>query len=88
MLVDAILLVHYNAIIMQRKLIKVGTSAAVLIPKSLMDEQGMKIGDMIDIDVSKKGKATVKSVIDPKVTQWTDEFIEEYKPLLKKLAHS
>jgi len=88
LLVDAILLVHYNAIIMQRKLIKVGTSAAVLIPKSLMDEQGMKIGDMIDIDVSKKGKATVKSVIDPKVTQWTDEFIEEYKPLLKKLAHS
>lgn len=72
---------------MQRKLIKVGTSAAVLIPKAVMDERGMKIGDMIHIEVSKKG-AAAQPVIDPEVIQWTDEFIAEYKPLLVKLADS
>lgn len=73
---------------MQRKLIKVGTSAAVLIPKALLDEQGMKIGDTIHIEVSKKSRATSASPIDPSVIQWTDRLIEEYRPLLKKLASS
>jgi len=70
---------------MQRKLIRVGTSAAVLIPKAFLDEQKMKIGDEVHIELFKKAAAK-KAVIDPKVVQWTDEFIEEYKPLLQKLA--
>ena len=73
---------------MQRKLIQVGTSAAVLIPKSVMDEYRMKIGEIVEIEVSKKGKTNVEPKIDPKVIQWTEEFIAEYKPLLKKLADS
>ncbi|OGL72924.1 hypothetical protein A3D73_01305 [Candidatus Uhrbacteria bacterium RIFCSPHIGHO2_02_FULL_60_44] len=72
---------------MQRKLIKVGTSAAVLIPKAVMDDQRMKIGDTIHVEFSKKGTAA-HPVIDPEVIQWTDEFIAEYKPLLLKLADS
>ncbi len=73
---------------MQRKLIKVGTSAAVLIPKSVMDEQGVKIGDMVEIEMSEKTSASAKMKIDPKIIQWTDEFIKEYRPLLEKLANS
>ena len=73
---------------MQRKLIKVGTSAAVLIPKAMLDEQGMKIGDMIHIEVSKKSRTASAGPIDPSVIQWTDRLIEEYRPLLKKLASS
>lgn len=72
---------------MQRKIIKVGTSAAVLIPKSVMDEQGVKIGDMVEIEMT-EGSRTPKMKIDPKVIQWTDEFIKEYRPLLDKLADS
>ena len=79
---------HYNGIIMLRKLIKVGTSAAVLIPKAVMDEQKMKIGQTINIEVSLKGRGAPERAIDPKVIQWTDEFIAEYKPLLKRLANS
>ena len=84
---DSVSFFNYNAIIMQRKLIKVGTSAAVLIPKAVMDEQGMKIGDLVHVDVSKKG-TPARTVVDPKIVQWTDEFIAEYRPLLKKLADS
>lgn len=71
---------------MQRKLIQVGTSAAVLIPKSVMVERGMRIGDMVEIEVVKKGKSIPKTDIDPEVVQWTNHFIEKYRPLLKKLA--
>lgn len=76
----------YNAIIMQRKLIKVGTSAAVLVPKEVLEAEGVKIGDMIHVEFSstQKGSAT----IDPEVIQWTDEFIAEYRPLLEKLTNS
>lgn len=73
---------------MQRKLIKVGTSAAVLIPKSVMDEQGVKIGDMVEIEMSEKTSGSAKMKIDPKIIQWTDEFIKEYRPLLAKLTNS
>jgi hypothetical protein len=73
---------------MQRKIIKVGTSAAVLIPKAVLDEQKMKIGDMVHVEVLKREPKTEKQVIDPRIIQWTDEFMEEYRPLLKKLTNS
>lgn len=73
---------------MQRKLIKVGTSAAVIIPKAMLDEQGMKIGDTVRVEIFKKTRDDSRSVVDPKIIQWTDEFIKEYRPLLKKLADS
>jgi len=73
---------------MQRKLIKVGTSAAVLIPKALMDEQGMKIGDLVHVDVSKKAPIAAKAGIDPEILEWTKKIRSRYAPLLKKLANS
>ena len=73
---------------MQRKLIKVGTSAAVLIPKAVLEEQGFKIGDLIHIEVSSKASVSAKPVIDPAVLEWTDKLIKRYRPLLKKLASS
>jgi len=72
---------------MQRKIIKVGTSAAVLIPKSVLDEQRMKIGDTVHVAVSKKALAS-DAAIDPKVIEWTDKLMKRYKPMLKKLASS
>lgn len=75
---------------MQRKLIKVGTSAAILIPKAILDEQGVKIGDMVDVELRKndaKGAAR-QTVVDPRVIEWTDEFIEKHQAVLKKLAKS
>lgn len=73
---------------MQRKLIKVGTSAAVLIPKSVMDEQGMKIGDQVHVEVSKKARVGSQKDIDPAVLEWTEKLRKRYQPMLKKLASS
>lgn len=73
---------------MQRKLIKVGTSAAVLIPKALMDEQGMKVGDVIHVEISKTASTAAKNAIDSEVLEWTKKIRSRYAPLLKKLAHS
>ncbi len=77
---------YYNAIIMQRKLIRVGTSVAVLIPKAVLEEQGVHVGDMVHVEVSKRDMTKKSSAINPELIQWTDEFIAEYKGLLKKLA--
>ena len=79
---------HYNAIIMQRKLIKVGTSAAVLIPAEVLKEQGVKIGDIVSISLSKEGKSPKKPAVDPALLEWTEKLMKRYEPTLKKLAHS
>ena len=73
---------------MQRKLIKVGTSAAVLIPAEVLKEQGVKIGDIVTISLSKEGKTPKKLVVDPEVFEWTKKFRKRYQPLLNKLASS
>lgn len=71
---------------MQRKLIKVGSSAAVLIPKALLDELKVKIGDTVHIEMAKKAHAATPSVVDPEIVQWTEDFIATYRPLLKRLS--
>lgn len=72
---------------MQRKLIRVGTSAAVIIPKVKLEELNVGIGDTVYLDISSTPK-NEQVLIDPAVVQWTDEFIKEYQPMLKKLASS
>ncbi len=71
---------------MQRKLIKVGTSAAVLIPKAVLNELRLKIGDMVHVEISKKPISPLASV-DPEMIRWIDEFRKRNRLLLKKLTH-
>lgn len=73
---------------MQRKLIKVGTSAAVIIPKSVLYEQGIKIGDTVHVKVSKKEATKPALDIDPEIFEWTKKFRQRYQPLLNKLKNS
>lgn len=73
---------------MQRKLIRVGTSAAVLIPKATLDELQAGIGDTVYIEISKDKKTFEEQVIDPSVLAWTEKLRKRYKPMLKKLASS
>ncbi len=80
---------------MKQKIIKVGNSAAVLIPKSVLDEEGVKIGTTVNsthkadmgsyvIDFPKKTKA--KSPASREFNRWLDQFIEEDGELLDELA--
>jgi antitoxin component of MazEF toxin-antitoxin module len=72
---------------MKRKLIKVGTSAAVLIPADVLKKQGVKIGDVVEIEISKKSRVK-KPAVDPALLEWTEKLMKRYEPALKKLAHS
>ena len=74
---------------MAQKVLKVGTSAAVTIPKSSMQELGLRIGDMVKVEVDKKSGTflvTPAAKVDKKLVDWTDSFVKKYRPALEALA--
>lgn len=76
---------------MIQKVLKVGTSAAVTIPKRSLKELGLKIGDSVMVDVKNSTvvvRATPeRSVHSKKITELTLNFIERYRKDLEALAH-
>ena len=80
----------YNIIIMTQKILKVGSSAAVTIPKKSLEELEFKIGDRVNVDVDRKNRAFIVRARDVKVDRelvnWTNDFIEKYRPALEALA--
>ena len=75
---------------MKRKVIKVGTSAAVIIPKEELKERGFKIGDIVNVEFLKGAfiSQQKKDSIDPIVLQYAEECMEEYRELMNLLADS
>lgn len=74
---------------MTQKVLQIGTSAGVTIPKSALQELRLNIGDKIEIVVDKKHRAlSIKPIItvDEELIAWTDTFIEAYRPALEALA--
>ncbi len=74
---------------MEQKVIQIGSSAGVTIPKSALEELGVKIGDTIETNIEKKVfSVRSKSInnIDPAILTWTNKFIEENRELLERLA--
>ena len=74
---------------MTQKLLKVGSSAAVTIPKKSLQELGLKIGDEVRVDVDPKGKRVIiepNSASDKDVIEWTNKFIKRYRKALEALA--
>ena len=74
---------------MAQKVLKVGSSAAVTIPRSSLQELGLKIGDSVTLTVNKKNKQVViePSVsVDAELVAWAKDFIEKYRPALEALA--
>ena len=76
---------------MTQKVLKVGSSAAVTIPKKSLEELGLKIGDRVSITVDKKSRnvliePAIKEV-DKELLEWTKKFIKRYRPALEALAH-
>lgn len=74
---------------MIQKVLKVGSSAAVTIPKKSLAELGLKPGDRVRVAVDRKRRTVV---IEPAVKVsdelmgWTKRFIERYRPALEELA--
>ena len=75
---------------MTQKVLKVGSSAAVTIPKGSLKELGLAIGDQVNVVVDKKSKRMIieaaASDIDREVLDWTDTFIKRYRPALDALS--
>lgn len=75
---------------MIQKVLKVGTSAAVTIPKRSLKELGLKIGDSVTVAV-KNSTVVVRATRerparDKKITELTLNFIERYRKDLEALA--
>ncbi|TSC79266.1 MAG: hypothetical protein G01um101429_501 [Parcubacteria group bacterium Gr01-1014_29] len=65
---------------MTQKLLQIGSSAGVTIPKKYLKEYGLKVGDEVEISI-KPARKVKKELLD-----WTDEFIKKYRPALEALA--
>ncbi len=75
---------------MTQKVLRVGSSAAVTIPKKSLEELGLKPGDEVIVELDRKSrrvsiKPLVKEV-DRELLDWTKKFIKRYRPALEALA--
>ena len=80
---------------MSQKIIKIGTSLGITLPKSLLEYLGVSVGERIETKrdektgrvylepVTKKGDAYVP---DTENIEWTKKFIEQYRPALEELS--
>ena len=77
---------------MTQKVLRVGTSAAVIIPKKSLRELGIKIGDevLIRVDPKRRTFSVVPngklSRADAKIAKLTVDFIRRYRKDLEALA--
>ena len=77
---------------MVQKVLKVGGSAAVRIPKKSLEELGLKIGDRVNVEIDQKSRsvsirpAQELSRQDKKIAKLTLNFIERYRKDLEALV--
>ena len=76
---------------MTQKVIKVGTSAGVVIPKEMLKAWGLRAGDRVTVELDKKDDRVLLKPVRTPVAQetiaWTEKFLKEYGPALKELAN-
>jgi len=78
---------------MVNKVLKVGDSAAVTIPKHVLKEMGIQIGDQVTVtfhpesnEVVLKPVKVTHPLVSDRVARLTTRFIDHYKDALRKLA--
>ncbi len=78
---------------MRQKVLRVGTSAAVTIPKKSLQELGLKIGDEVSVDIDRKTKSVIirpeanLSKEDIKVLEIGNKILEKYRVDFRALAN-
>ena len=70
---------------MIQKIIRVGNSVAVTIPKKVLEEKNLKVGQLAEVDVQPVSK-TRKITLTPSFLKWVDKYIENNRPALEELA--
>lgn len=75
---------------MTQKVIKVGTSAAITIPKGVLEQLGLKVGDRVEANADARGfvirPVNQLSPADAKVMKTATKVIEQYRKDLEILA--
>ena len=74
---------------MMQKLLKIGSSAGVTIPKKSLRELGLRLGDNVVVEVEKGNKRVIIKPfveVDRELFDWTKQFIEKYRQALTALA--
>ncbi|MDH3976705.1 MAG: AbrB/MazE/SpoVT family DNA-binding domain-containing protein [Deltaproteobacteria bacterium] len=80
---------------MQRKICHIGNSQGVSIPKEMLEKLHLSIGAEVDVELDNEGqriiivprvKESSYKGIDKEFACQVNDFIEEYRPALKKLA--
>jgi len=76
---------------MIQKVLRVGTSAAVTIPKEILLSLEWKVGDKVTVETDpKRGGVFILPVrqgkLDAELLAWTDTFIKQYRSALQALA--
>lgn len=78
---------------MRQKVLRVGTSAAVTIPKKSLQELGLKIGDEVSVDIDRKTKSVIirpevdLSKEDIKILEIGNKILEKYRVDFRALAN-
>lgn len=74
---------------MTQKVVQIGSSAGIIIPKESLKELGMHIGDQVQVEVEAKEKTvTIKplAMVNEELVSWTKGFINNYRQALEALA--
>lgn len=83
---------------MIQKIIRVGNSAAVTLPKSILEESGVKIGAKVNVSYKAdmghvvlklpRKRTSTQVVIDKEVYAVANDLLKRYLPAFKKLARA
>lgn len=79
---------------MLQKIIQVGNSAAVTIPKDFLKTSRLRVGDIVVVDVDpdvseisiRPQEPTKRVSLTPEFLRWLKKFTDEYRPVLEELA--
>ena len=77
---------------MTQKVLKVGSSAAVTIPKRSLEELGLKPGDDVHVEIDRKRKSVIitpegkTAEVNTRIAKLTFDFIQRYRKDLEALA--
>lgn len=70
---------------MIQQTIQIGNSIGVIIPKNILKEKKIKVGDKIHVEV--KPVAKNAGNVNPRFMQMVEEFTESHKDVLAELAN-
>ena len=79
---------------MAQKVIQIGSSIGVTIPKDMAEQMKIHVGDAVEVNVNKaEGSLSVvpsaqkrKASVDRELVNWIEDAIERYRPALEALA--